>query len=340
MNRIDLKIFKSPGIHTIEYDTDIWPSQKIKKIEKIMEKILEKEQVLRYGENPHQNAKFIGNLDDIFTKISGKELSYNNLLDIDAAVRLSKDIEGGHFAILKHNNACGLSSNQDSVECWKEALACDPVSAFGGVIITNFHITIDLAKEINSLFFEVLLSPSFSDEALEILTKKENRIILKINSLDFDNKQVRTCLNGVLEQDSDNKVESVDDFKYVTQNVPTNSEINDLLLANKLAKHSKSNTIILIKNGQLVGSGVGMTSRVDALKHAISKANEFGFNLKGSVMASDAFFPFPDCVEIASTVGVTSIIQPGGSIKDNLSIDMCNQKGISMVLTGVRHFKH
>jgi len=340
MNRIDLKIFKSPGIHTIEYDTDIWPSQKIKKIEKIMEKILEKEQVLRYGENPHQNAKFIGNLDDIFTKISGKELSYNNLLDIDAAVRLSKDIEGGHFAILKHNNACGLSSNQDSVECWKEALACDPVSAFGGVIITNFHITIDLAKEINSLFFEVLLSPSFSDEALEILTKKENRIILKINSLDFDNKQVRTCLNGVLEQDSDNKVESVDDFKYVTQNVPTNSEINDLLLANKLAKHSKSNTIILIKNGQLVGSGVGMTSRVDALKHAISKANEFGFDLKGSVMASDAFFPFPDCVEIASTVGVTSIIQPGGSIKDNLSIDMCNQKGISMVLTGVRHFKH
>ena len=340
MNRIDLKIFKSPGIHTIEYDTDIWPSQKIKKIEKIMEKILEKEQVLRYGENPHQNAKFIGNLDDIFTKISGKELSYNNLLDIDAAVRLSKDIEGGHFAILKHNNACGLSSNQDSVECWKEALACDPVSAFGGVIITNFHITMDLAKEINSLFFEVLLSPSFSDEALEILTKKENRIILKINSLDFDNKQVRTCLNGVLEQDSDNKVESVDDFKYVTQNVPTNSEINDLLLANKLAKHSKSNTIILIKNGQLVGSGVGMTSRVDALKHAISKANEFGFDLNGSVMASDAFFPFPDCVEIASTVGVTSIIQPGGSIKDNLSIDMCNQKGISMVLTGVRHFKH
>ncbi len=340
MNRIDLKIFKSPGIHTIEYDTDIWPSQKIKKIEKIMEKILEKEQVLRYGENPHQNAKFIGNLDDIFNKISGKELSYNNLLDIDAAVRLSKDIEGGHFAILKHNNACGLSSNQNALECWKEALACDPVSAFGGVIITNFHITIDLAKEINSLFFEVLLSPSFSDEALEILTKKENRIILKINSLDFDNKQVRTCLNGVLEQDSDNKVESVDDFKYVTQNVPTNSEINDLLLANKLAKHSKSNTIILIKNGQLVGSGVGMTSRVDALKHAISKANEFGFNLKGSVMASDAFFPFPDCVEIASTVGVTSIIQPGGSIKDNLSIDMCNQKGISMVLTGVRHFKH
>ncbi len=340
MKRIDLSIFKSPGIHTIEYDIDIWPSQKRKKIERIMEKILEKEQVLRYGENPHQNAKFIGNLDDIFNKISGKELSYNNLLDIDAAVRLSKDIEGGHFAILKHNNACGLSSNQDSVECWKEALACDPVSAFGGVIITNFHITIDLAKEINSLFFEVLLSPSFSDEALEILTKKENRIILKINSLDFDNKQVRTCLNGVLEQDSDNKVESVDDFKYVTQNVPTNSEINDLLLANKLAKHSKSNTIILIKNGQLVGSGVGMTSRVDALKHAISKANEFGFNLKGSVMASDAFFPFPDCVEIASTVGVTSIIQPGGSIKDNLSIDMCNQKGISMVLTGVRHFKH
>jgi phosphoribosylaminoimidazolecarboxamide formyltransferase/IMP cyclohydrolase len=340
VKRIDLSIFKSPGIHTIEYDIDIWPSQKRKKIERIMEKILEKEQVLRYGENPHQNAKFIGNLDDIFNKISGKELSYNNLLDIDAAVRLSKDIEGGHFAILKHNNACGLSSNQDAVKCWKEALACDPVSAFGGVIITNFHITMDLAKEINSLFFEVLLSPSFSDEALEILTKKENRIILKINSLDFDNKQVRTCLNGVLEQDSDNKVESVDDFKYVTQHVPTNSEISDLLLANKLAKHSKSNTIILIKNGQLVGSGVGMTSRVDALKHAISKANEFGFDLKGSVMASDAFFPFPDCVEIASTVGVTSIIQPGGSIKDNLSIDMCNQKGISMVLTGVRHFKH
>jgi phosphoribosylaminoimidazolecarboxamide formyltransferase/IMP cyclohydrolase len=278
-----------------------------------METLLEKEQILRYGENPHQSAKFIGNLDEVFTKISGKELSYNNLLDIDAAVRLSKDIEGGHFAILKHNNACGLSSNQNSIECWKEALSCDPVSAFGGVIITNFHITADLAKEINSLFFEVLLSPSFSDDALEILTKKENRIILKINSLDFE---------------------------YVTQNKPSNSEINDLLLANKLAKHSKSNTIILIKNGQLVGSGVGMTSRVDALKHAISKANEFGFDLNGSVMASDAFFPFPDCVEIASSVGVTSIIQPGGSIKDKLSIDMCNKKSISMVLTGIRHFKH
>ncbi len=305
-----------------------------------METLLEKEQILRYGENPHQSAKFIGNLDEVFTKISGKELSYNNLLDIDAAVRLSKDIEGGHFAILKHNNACGLSSNQNSIECWKEALSCDPVSAFGGVIITNFHITSDLAKEINSLFFEVLLSPSFSDDALEILTKKENRIILKINSLDFNTKQVKTCLNGILEQDSDSRVETIGDFEYVTQNKPSISEINDLLLANKLAKHSKSNTIILIKNGQLVGSGVGMTSRVDALKHAISKANEFGFDLNGSVMASDAFFPFPDCVEIASSVGVTSIIQPGGSIKDKLSIDMCNKKSISMVLTGIRHFKH
>ncbi len=305
-----------------------------------METLLEKEQILRYGENPHQSAKFIGNLDEVFTKISGKELSYNNLLDIDAAVRLSKDIEGGHFAILKHNNACGLSSNQNSIECWKEALSCDPVSAFGGVIITNFHITSDLAKEINSLFFEVLLSPSFSDDALEILTKKENRIILKINSLDFNTKQVKTCLNGILEQDSDSRVETIGDFEYVTHNRPSNSEINDLLLANKLAKHSKSNTIILIKNGQLVGSGVGMTSRVDALKHAISKANEFGFDLNGSVMASDAFFPFPDCVEIASSVGVTSIIQPGGSIKDKLSIDMCNKKSISMVLTGIRHFKH
>jgi len=305
-----------------------------------MESLLEKTQILRYGENPHQKAKFIGNLDDIFTKISGKELSYNNLLDIDAAARLSKDIEGGHFAILKHNNACGLSINQDVVECWKQALACDPVSAFGGVIITNFHITTDVAKEINSLFFEVLLAPSYSEEALQILTKKENRIILKINSLDFADTQVRSCLNGILEQGIDNKVESEKDFTYVTQIKPGQSQIKDLLLANKLAKHSKSNTIILIKNGQLLGSGVGMTSRVDALKHAISKANEFGFDLNGSVMASDAFFPFPDCVEIGASVGINCIIQPGGSIKDNLSIDVCNQKGISMVFTGIRHFKH
>jgi phosphoribosylaminoimidazolecarboxamide formyltransferase/IMP cyclohydrolase len=346
MCKIDLKIFKSPGISTIEYD--FWPptsiqqvdKKKIEKIEKIMEKILEKEQILRYGENPHQSAKFIGNLEDIFTKINGKELSYNNLLDIDAAMKLSKDIRGGHFAIFKHNNACGLSTKQNSIECWKEALSCDPVSAFGGVIITNFHIDLNLAKEINSLFFEVLLAPSFSEESLELLTKKENRILLEINSFDFTNKQVRTCLNGVLEQDLDDKVESESDFEYVTNNKPTSQEISDLLLANKLAKHSKSNTIILIKNGQLVGSGVGMTSRVDALKHAISKANEFGFDLSGSVMASDAFFPFPDCVEIASQVGVTSIIQPGGSIKDKLSIQMSNDKGISMVLTGVRHFKH
>jgi phosphoribosylaminoimidazolecarboxamide formyltransferase/IMP cyclohydrolase len=305
-----------------------------------METLTTKELTLRYGENPHQKAQFIGNLDDIFEKISGKELSYNNLLDIDAAMKLSKDITDGHFAILKHNNACGISTGDDSLDCWKSALSCDPVSAFGGIIITNFDINEIVAGEINKLFFEVLLAPSYSKEALQVLTKKENRIILKINSFEFTEKQVRTCLNGVLEQDLDTQVEQVDSFTYVTAKAPNTQEIKDLILANKIAKHSKSNTIILVKSGQLLGSGVGMTSRIDALKLAISKSKEFGFDLAGSSMASDAFFPFPDCVEIAADAGITAIIQPGGSIKDNLSIDMCNSKGISMVLTGVRHFKH
>jgi phosphoribosylaminoimidazolecarboxamide formyltransferase/IMP cyclohydrolase len=305
-----------------------------------MQTTLEKTHQLRYGENPHQSAKFIGNLEQVFTKLSGKELSYNNLLDVDAAMKLSKDMDVNHFAIFKHNNACGFATDSNKVECWQKALLCDPISAFGGVIITNFNIDLAVASEINSLFFEVLLAPSYDSDALQLLTKKENRILLKINSYNFSNTQVRTCLNGVLEQDSDIHIDSIQNFEFVTTKRPTTAEIKDLLIANKIAKHSKSNTIILVKDGQLIGSGVGMTSRVDALKHAISKSVEFGFDISGSVMASDAFFPFPDCVEIGSSAGVTSIIQPGGSIKDKLSIEMCETKGVSMILTGIRHFKH
>lgn len=295
---------------------------------------------LRYGENPHQEAKFHGNLETIFTQLSGKELSYNNLLDVDAAMRLSYDSIKNHFIILKHNNASGFAHNDDAIVSWQNALASDPISAFGGVIITDFNIDLKLAQEMDFLFFEVLLAPSFDEDAIKLLSQKKNRILLKINSFEFPQKQVRSCLNGILEQDIDFAKEDKSMLQHVTDTEASLSEIEDMLIANVIAKHSKSNTIILVKDGRLIGSGVGMTSRVDALKHAISKATEFGFSVAGSVMASDAFFPFPDCVEIAANAGVTAIIQPGGSIKDDLSIDMCNQKNISMVLTGVRHFKH
>ena len=303
---------------------------------------IDKSNELRYGENPHQKGSFIGEFDSIFEKLNGKELSYNNLLDIDAAYNLIKEFWNNDttFAILKHNNACGLAKRNSVLEAYKCALDGDPISAFGGVLITNMEIDVNAANEMNSLFFEVIMAPSYSTNALDILKGKRNRIILKIKNIEFDNKTIRTCLNGALVQDRDNITDSEDDLDYVTEKKPSSQEIQDLLFASKVSKHTKSNTIVLAKNGQLISSGTGQTSRVDALNQAIEKAKKFKFDLNNCVMASDAFFPFPDCVEIASKEGISSVIQPGGSIKDNLSIDYCNENNISMVFTGNRHFKH
>ncbi|AFU69074.1 bifunctional phosphoribosylaminoimidazolecarboxamide formyltransferase/IMP cyclohydrolase PurH [Psychroflexus torquis ATCC 700755] len=297
---------------------------------------------LRYGENPHQQGFFFGDFDEAFNKLHGKELSYNNLLDVDAAVNLMAEFtnDAPTFAILKHNNACGLAQRDSIYKAYVDALAGDPVSAFGGVLISNTEIDKATSEEINSLFCEVVIAPSYSDEALEILTKKKNRIILVQKVFQFEDKIVRTCLNGVLVQDRDLKTDNEEEIKTVTKTSPTDSQVDDLLFASKICKHTKSNTIVLAKDKQLLASGTGQTSRVDALNHAIEKALNFKFDLKDSVMASDAFFPFPDCVEIAGKVGITSVIQPGGSIKDKLSIAYCDENNISMVMTGTRHFKH
>ncbi|MBT7134743.1 MAG: bifunctional phosphoribosylaminoimidazolecarboxamide formyltransferase/IMP cyclohydrolase [Polaribacter sp.] len=298
--------------------------------------------VLRYGENPHQKGYFFGNLDAMFDKLHGKELSYNNLLDVDAAVNLIEEFKGEAptFAILKHNNACGFAQRDTIKQAYVDALAGDPVSAFGGVLIANIEIDKETAEEIHSLFCEVVIAPSFSDEALGILKGKKNRIILIQKQVELPTKTIRTCLNGSLVQDKDSITDQLEDLTYVTNTKPTKDQIDDLLFASKLCKNTKSNTIILVKDKQLLAGGTGQTSRVDALNQAIEKATSFGFDLNGSVMASDAFFPFPDCVEIADKVGVKSVIQPGGSIKDQLSIDYCNEHDISMVMTGTRHFKH
>jgi len=295
---------------------------------------------LRYGENPHQKGVFFGNLDELFEKLNGKELSYNNLLDVDAAVNLISEFKETTFAILKHNNACGLASREKLIDAWKDALAGDPVSAFGGILITNAKVNLATAEEINKLFFEVIIAPDFETKALELLKQKTNRIILIQKPLELPSLTFKTVLNGVIAQEKDLKTETTHDMKAVTETVPTQSELVDLEFANKLVKHTKSNTIILAKNKQLLASGVGQTSRVDALKQAILKAKTFGFELNGAVMSSDAFFPFPDCVEIAGNEGIKTVIQPGGSIKDKESIEYCNKNGISMVFTGIRHFKH
>ena len=295
---------------------------------------------LRYGENPHQKGYFYGDLEAMFSQLNGKELSYNNLVDIDAAVALIDEFSEPTFAILKHTNACGVASRTNLLDAWKDALACDPVSAFGGVIICNGEVDAETAKEINTLFFEVLIAPSFSTEALSVLTEKKNRILLQRKEVELPKKLFKTLLNGVIEQDKDATIEGPEQMTPVTEKKPTEQELKDLYFANKLVKHTKSNTIVLAKNGQLLASGVGQTSRVDALRQALEKAKTFGFDVKGSVMTSDAFFPFPDCVEIAADAGISAILQPGGSIKDQLSIDKANEKGVSMVMTGVRHFKH
>ena len=297
---------------------------------------------LRYGENPHQSATFYGNFDGQFTKLNGKDVSYNNLVDIDAAVGLMAEFEDGDpaFAILKHTNACGVAVRDSQLEAWKAALAADNVSAFGGILITNKRVELTTAQEIDKLFYEVLIAPDFTDSALELLSKKKNRILLQYHHLKQQHRSFKTLLNGVVAQDTDQRTETAADFKTVTKREPTTQETTDLVFANKCAKHLKSNTIALVRNGQLISMGCGQTSRVDALKQAIHKAGAFGFTVEGAVMASDAFFPFSDCVEIAHEAGVTAVVQPGGSIRDKDSIDACNERGMAMVTTGVRHFKH
>ena len=297
---------------------------------------------LRYGENPHQKGWFSGNLNEVFNQLHGKAISYNNLLDIDAAIMLMEDFknEPPTFAILKHNNACGFATRSTISEAYSAALAGDPISAFGGILISNKPIDLQTATLINSLFCEVVIAPEYESQSLEILKSKKNRIILKQNPYSFKGDIVRSCLNGQLIQQRDSKVEDKSCFTITTNTSPSENQITDLIFANKLVKHTKSNTIVLAKNQQLLASGTGQTSRVDALNQAIHKAKSFGFDLKDAVMASDAFFPFPDCVEIAGKEGVNAVVQPGGSVKDQLSIDYCNSNGISMVFTGTRHFKH
>jgi len=295
---------------------------------------------MRYGENPHQKGTFFGDFSAMFTQLHGKEISYNNLLDIDAAVSLISEFDGPTFAILKHNNACGLATRATIAEAWKDALAGDPVSAFGGVLITNGTVDETSAEEINKIFFEVIIAPAYTDGALEILKQKKNRIILIIKKQLDTKRQFRSILNGALVQDRDLKTETTADLKQVTEKAVTEAQAEDLLFANKIVKNSKSNSIVLAKGKMLLASGVGQTSRVDALKQAIEKARSFGFDLHGAVMASDAFFPFPDCVEIADKAGITAVIHPGGSIRDQESVDYCNTHGMAMVITGFRHFKH
>ena len=322
------------------YDTDIYNYFAGRSSRNYLRIAVDGEKHMRYGENPHQNGSFYGRLNDIFDQVHGKEISYNNLLDIDAAVTLISEFTEPTFAVLKHNNACGLATRPTIAEAWKDALAGDPVSAFGGVLITNGTVDAAAAEEINKIFFEVIIAPAYTDDALEILKQKKNRIILIIKKPLDTTRQFRSILNGALVQDRDLKIETVEDLKQVTEKAITPEQAADLLFANKIVKNSKSNAIVLAKNGMLLASGVGQTSRVDALKQAIEKARSFGFDLHGAVMASDAFFPFPDCVEIAGEAGVTAVVHPGGSIRDQESVDYCNAHGIAMAITGFRHFKH
>lgn len=303
---------------------------------------LGKGSTLRYGENPHQQGIFFGEMEEMFEKLGGKELSFNNLVDIDAAVGLMAEFKNDEptFAVLKHTNACGVATRENVLEAWKGALAGDPISAFGGILITNTKIDLPTAEDINKIFYEVLIAPDFDQDALDLLLLKKKRVILKAKHFEVRPKSFKSILNGVIVQDTDLNQEKESNLEVKTNRYPEQGEISDLIFANKIAKHLKSNTIVLARNKQLLGMGCGQTSRVDALKQAIVKADQFGFDLKNSVMASDAFFPFPDCVEIADNAGIRAVIQPGGSIKDQLSIDYCNEHDITMVFTGTRHFKH
>jgi phosphoribosylaminoimidazolecarboxamide formyltransferase/IMP cyclohydrolase len=295
---------------------------------------------LRYGENPHQKAIFSGDLEKAFQQLNGKEISFNNLLDIDSALSLIEEFPSKGCAVIKHNNACGAALSENTLESWKLALAADPVSAFGGIIVFNTDIELKTALELDKLFFEILLAPNFSEDALQILKSKKNRIILKTNAFQRPSHKIRTVLNGTLVQERDTKNEFEADFKWVTNLKPSSNRIDDCAFANLIVKHTKSNAIALVKNKQLIASGTGQTSRVDALNQSIDKAKRMGFDTKDSVMASDAFFPFTDCIEIASKADISIIIQPGGSIKDQEVIDAANKHGISMAITGTRHFNH
>lgn len=304
-------------------------------------KSIQQGRVLRYGENPHQQGKYFGDLDGLFEQLNGKELSYNNLVDVDAAVNLVQEFDGETaFVIIKHTNACGVATAPTVKEAYVKAFQADTISAFGGVLSTNKIIDLAAAEEINKLFFEILIAPAYAEDALALLKSKKNRMLLLQKQNLSEKKQFKSILNGVLEQDLDLKTDSREDLKVVTKRTPSSAEIDALLFASKICKHTKSNTIILAVNGQLLASGVGQTSRVDALKQAIEKAAAFGFDLKGAAMASDAFFPFPDCVEIAHHHGIQAVIQPGGSVKDQDSIDYCDQHSMAMIFTGTRHFKH
>lgn len=327
---------------TSHYDTAIFQYFHRNTETPVLKQSLQKAQVLRYGENPHQKAVFFGDLDAMFDKLSGKALSYNNLVDVDAAVQLMREFEGDDptFAILKHTNACGVSTRPTSLQAWEAALAGDPVSAFGGILITNSKIDMETAKAINKLFYEVLIAPDFEPDALELLRKKDQRILLKVKKNHTSVRTIRTLLNGVVEQEADLTTEGLEELRPVTERQPTTEEASALLFAIKVCKHLKSNAIALVKDQQLLGMGCGQPSRVDALRQAIHKAQSFGFHLDGGVMASDAFFPFPDCVEIGHEAGLTAVVQPGGSVRDQDSIDACNQRGMAMVMTGIRHFRH
>ncbi|MDQ3534435.1 MAG: bifunctional phosphoribosylaminoimidazolecarboxamide formyltransferase/IMP cyclohydrolase [Bacteroidota bacterium] len=345
---VDRKLFAANAFDvSSHYDTAIFnyfnKEEEIKSL-KVSERI---SRILRYGENPHQEGVYYGKLDEILKQMNGKELSYNNLVDIDAAISLIEEFDdersqsiGAAFAIIKHTNACGVALGSSVKEAYLKAFEADTISAFGGVLVTNKEVDKEAAEELNKLFFEVIIAPDYTEEALNILKAKKNRIILHQKGKLTAKKQFKNLLNGYIVQDRDLKTDSLEDFEIVTKKHPSDDEMLGMIFASKIAKHTKSNTIVLARENQMYSSGVGQTSRVDALNQAIEKANKFGFNLHGTVMASDAFFPFPDCVEIASNAGIKAVIQPGGSVKDKDSIDCCNRTSISMVFTGIRHFKH
>jgi len=337
----DRRLFAAKAFQTSSnYDTAIFRYFNREASIPAFRESINKSYPLRYGENPHQKGIFYGDIDLIFTKLHGKEISYNNLLDLDAALNLIDEFRMPTYVVIKHNNACGVASRINPVDAWNDALACDPLSAYGGVIITNGTVDAVAAAAIDKIFFEIIIAPEFSEYALEILKQKKNRIILIRKEAEKSNYGFRSLLNGVLWQEKDMSTEPADQIKSVTLRSPSPSELDDLVFANIIVKHSKSNAIVIARNNQLFASGIGQTSRVDALKQAIEKAKNFGFDLKGSVMASDAFFPFADSVEIAHAAGISAIVQPGGSVRDQESIDFCSSNGIAMVFTGIRHFKH
>jgi phosphoribosylaminoimidazolecarboxamide formyltransferase / IMP cyclohydrolase len=337
----DRRTFAAKAFQTSShYDTAIFKYFNLQSSIPAFRESIDISQSLRYGENPHQKGIFYGDLSKVFEKLHGKEISYNNLLDLDAALNLIDEFSEPAFVIIKHNNACGVSVRNNALDAWKDALACDPVSAYGGVIVTNTSVNEAVATEIDKIFFEIIIAPQFTDEALKILKQKKNRIILLRNDRSKLSYGFRSLLNGVLWQERDNSTESADQMKPVTPRVPDTAEYRDLIFANIIVKHSKSNAIVIAKNNQLCASGIGQTSRVDALRQAIEKARSFGFDTNGSVLASDAYFPFADSVEIAHKAGITAIVQPGGSVRDQESIDYCSSHGIAMVFTGIRHFKH